>query len=107
MREQTEQQHQRKEEREEQRGLHDGLDEQVRRPLRRGNGGIGHALRHAVDGVVGDTEALERVERFGEQIAQLVGAAVRRALRSPSSAASASDGISRSNCARTFSSTLG
>ena len=60
-------------EREEQRGLHDGLDEQVRRPLRRGNGGIGHALRHAVDGVVGDAEALERVERFAEQIAQLVG----------------------------------
>lgn len=51
MREQTEQQHQRKEEREEQRGLHDGLDEQVRRPLRRGNGGIGHALCHTVDGV--------------------------------------------------------
>ena len=73
MREQAEQQHQRKEEREEQRGLHDGLDEQVRRPLRRGNGGIGHALCHAVDGVVGDAEALERVERFAEQIAQLVG----------------------------------
>ena len=73
VREQTEQQHQRKEEREEQRGLHDGLDEQVRRPLRRGNGGIGHALCHAVDGVVGDAKALERVERFAEQIAQLVG----------------------------------
>lgn len=41
---------------------------------------------------VGDTEALERVERFAERFAQLVGSSP-PALRSPSSAASASDGM--------------